>query len=82
MYGCPYGCIYKSADIVQEMRTGKNFQYQGDVIVTMVRENGGKVSITGFNHYARPAFIRGGPGLPGCGRDSDRANHFTVTIRL
>jgi ferredoxin len=53
MYGCPYGCIYNSADMVREMRAGKNFQYQGDVIVTTVREDGGKVFITGFNRRTR-----------------------------
>jgi ferredoxin len=49
MYGCPYGCIYNSADIVREMRAEKNFQYQRDVIVTTLRENGGKVFIAGFD---------------------------------
>ncbi len=53
MYGCPYGCIYNSADTVREMRAGKNFQYQGDVIVTTVHEDGGKVLIAGFNRRTR-----------------------------
>ena len=53
MYGCPYGCIYNSADLVREMRAGKNFQYQRDVIVTTLRESGGKVFIAGFNRRTR-----------------------------
>jgi NAD-dependent dihydropyrimidine dehydrogenase PreA subunit len=53
MYGCPYGCIFNSADIVREMRSEKNFQYQRDVIVTALRENGGKVFIAGFNRRTR-----------------------------
>ena len=53
MYGCPYGCIYNSADTVRELRTEKNFTYQRDVIVTSVRENPEKVFITGHHRETR-----------------------------
>ena len=53
MYGCPYGCIYNSADTVRELRAEKNFAYQRDVIVTSVRENAEKVFITGFHRETR-----------------------------
>ena len=49
MYGCPYGCIYNSADTVRELRAEKNFTYQRDVIVTSLRENSEKVFIEGFH---------------------------------
>ncbi len=53
MYGCPYGCIFNSAGIVRELRAGKNFSYQRDVIVTTVREDSGKVVIEGFHRQTR-----------------------------
>jgi choline dehydrogenase-like flavoprotein len=53
MYGCPYGCIYNSADTVRELRAEKNFTYQRDVIVTSLRENPGKVFIGGFHRETR-----------------------------
>ncbi|MFZ1071951.1 MAG: hypothetical protein WAO21_00810, partial [Verrucomicrobiia bacterium] len=53
MYGCPYGCIFNSAGIVRELRAGKNFSYQRDVIVTTVREDPGKVVIEGFHRQTR-----------------------------
>jgi ferredoxin len=53
MYGCPYGCIYNAADTVRELRAGKNFTYQRDVIVTTVREEAGKVFISGFHRETR-----------------------------
>jgi len=53
LYGCPFGCIYNSADTVREMQTGKNFQYQRDVIVTAVREDGGKVVIQARHRQTR-----------------------------
>jgi ferredoxin len=49
LYGCPYGCIYNSADTVRELRTDKNFTYERDVIVTKLRENSEKVFIEGFH---------------------------------
>ena len=49
MYGCPYGCIYNSADTVRELRAEKNFTYQRDVIVTSLRETPEKVFITGHH---------------------------------
>jgi choline dehydrogenase-like flavoprotein len=53
LYGCPYGCIYNSADTVRELRLEKNFRYQRDVIVTSLRENSGKVFITGHHRETR-----------------------------
>ncbi len=53
LYGCPYGCIYNSADTVQELRTEKNFRYQRDVIVTTLREDSGKVVIRGHHRQTR-----------------------------
>jgi choline dehydrogenase-like flavoprotein len=49
MTGCVYDCIYNSADTVRELRANKNFQYEGDVIVTKLRESSGAVSIEGFH---------------------------------
>lgn len=51
--GCPYGCIYSSAHTVRELRATPNFSYQGDVIVTRLREDSGKVLIEGFNRLTR-----------------------------
>jgi choline dehydrogenase-like flavoprotein len=53
LYGCPYGCIYNSADTVRELRSQENFQYQRDVIVTSLRENSKKVFIEGFHRRTR-----------------------------
>ena len=53
MYGCPYGCIFNSADIVRKLRTQKNFSYQRDVVVTSLREHAGKVAIEGFHRQTR-----------------------------
>ena len=53
MSGCPYGCIYNSADTVRELCAENNFSYQRDVIVTTVRENAEKVFIAGFHRETR-----------------------------
>jgi choline dehydrogenase-like flavoprotein len=53
MSGCPYSCIYNSADTVREMRKGKNFAYHRDVIVTRLREESGKVLVEGFHRQTR-----------------------------
>jgi choline dehydrogenase-like flavoprotein len=53
MSGCPYGCIYNSADTVRELRAEKNFIYQRDVIVTKVREDSKKVFVEGFHRETR-----------------------------
>jgi choline dehydrogenase-like flavoprotein len=58
LYGCPYGCIYNSADTVRELCAEKNFQYQRDIIVTKLRENSEKVFIEGFHRETRaPLFF-------------------------
>jgi choline dehydrogenase-like flavoprotein len=53
LYGCPYGCIYNSADTVREMQSDARFKYQRDVIVTRLREDSGKVFITAYHHRTR-----------------------------
>jgi ferredoxin len=53
MSGCPYGCIYNAADTIRELRAEKNFAYQRDVIVTVVRETSEKVFIEGFHRETR-----------------------------
>lgn len=45
MGGCVFGCIYNSADTVQELRADKKFSYHGDLIVKTVRETGAKIFI-------------------------------------
>jgi len=57
MYGCPYGCISNSADIVHELSANKNFSYQRDVIVTSLREDSGKVVIEGFHSQTRAPLV-------------------------
>jgi choline dehydrogenase-like flavoprotein len=57
MSGCPYGCIYNSADTVRELRAEKNFIYQRDVIVTKVREDSEKVFIEGFHRETRAPLL-------------------------
>ena len=54
--GCPYGCIYNSADTVRELRLEKNFSYQRNVIVTRLRENSEKVFVEGFHRETRATF--------------------------
>jgi ferredoxin len=53
MYGCPYGCIYNSADTVRELFGGKGFTYQRDVVVRSLREQAGKVIIEGYHRQTR-----------------------------
>jgi ferredoxin len=53
MSGCPYGCIFNSADTVRELRAENNFSYQRDVIVTSLRERSGNVAIEGFHRQTR-----------------------------
>jgi len=53
MSGCPYGCIFNSADIVHQLSANKSFSYERDVIVTSLREDSGKVVIEGFHRKTR-----------------------------
>jgi len=53
MYGCPYGCIFNSADTLRALRAESNFRYQHNVIVTALREQAGKVAIEGFDRQTR-----------------------------
>jgi len=53
MYGCPYGCIFNSADVVHELSANGHFTYQRDVIVTRLRESSGNVAIEGFHRPTR-----------------------------
>ena len=57
LHGCPYGCIYNSADTVREMRAGPRFNYQRDVIVTALREQSGKVIIEGHHRQTRSPLV-------------------------
>ena len=55
MYGCPYGCIYNSAETVSRIARGSNnFQYQRDVIVTQAARKSRK----GFHHRLSPRDAR------------------------
>jgi choline dehydrogenase-like flavoprotein len=49
MYGCPYGYIYNSAVTVRQMQAQERFTYQGDAIVTLLRESAGGVLIEGYH---------------------------------
>ncbi|HXF09964.1 MAG TPA: hypothetical protein VN625_04205 [Desulfuromonadaceae bacterium] len=53
LYGCPYGCIYNSADTVREMQADQRFKYQPDVIVTKLREEGRQVVVEGHHRRTR-----------------------------
>ena len=55
MTGCPYGCIYNSADTVRQLllQPQEAFRYQPDVIVTHLREKGGAVVIEAFHRQTR-----------------------------
>jgi choline dehydrogenase-like flavoprotein len=59
MTGCVYGCIYNSADTVRELQQNKNFRYEGNVIVTKLRESSGAVSIEGFQRTSAQALSFG-----------------------
>ena len=48
MYGCPYGCIYNSADTVAAFRANPLFSYRSGVIVTRVEERSGAVLLSGY----------------------------------
>lgn len=48
MYGCPYGCIYNSADTVAAFRANPLFSYKPGVIVTRVEEHGDTVRLSGY----------------------------------
>jgi choline dehydrogenase-like flavoprotein len=56
MTGCPYGCIYNSADTVGEMRGNPRFQYQRDRIITTLRETAGGVTVSGYDRLTRQPF--------------------------
>jgi len=53
MSGCPYGCIFNSADTVRQLQTRPGFTYQRDAIVTTLTETGGRVDVRGFDHRTR-----------------------------
>jgi len=53
MSGCPYGCIYNSADTVREMQANPRFHYQRDVIVTKLQEEKDQIVISGFERKTR-----------------------------
>ncbi|MGB8356666.1 MAG: hypothetical protein WCD79_22400 [Chthoniobacteraceae bacterium] len=47
MYGCPWCCIYNSADTVARLQDNPAFRYQPGIIVDRVAESGGAAQITG-----------------------------------
>jgi choline dehydrogenase-like flavoprotein len=53
MSGCPYGCIYNSADTVREMQANPRFTYQRDVVVAGLKEEKDQIVISGFDHKTR-----------------------------
>ena len=53
MSGCPYGCIFNSADTVRQLQCRPGFTYQRDAIVTTLSEAGGRVHIRGFDRRSR-----------------------------
>lgn len=57
LYGCPYGCIYNSAQDVQRFRTeaGSGFAYRGNVIVDRIVEDNGNVRVMGYDRLTRAA---------------------------
>jgi len=53
LYGCPYGCIYNSAETISEMCGDINFRYERDVVITKLNENGEKVFIQAYHRKTR-----------------------------
>jgi choline dehydrogenase-like flavoprotein len=53
MSGCPYGCIYNSADTVRQMLANPRFHYRRDVIVTKFHEENDRIIISGFERKTR-----------------------------
>ena len=51
--GCPYGCIFNSADTVRQLQTRPDFTYQREAIVTRLGETGGRVEVRGFDRRTR-----------------------------
>lgn len=47
MYGCPFGYIYNSADMVERLRAQGGFEYRSGVLVEQVVEAGGEVRVKG-----------------------------------
>ncbi len=45
MHGCPWGCIYNSADTVRRMLENPRFSYRGNTIVRQVEEHGASVVV-------------------------------------
>jgi choline dehydrogenase-like flavoprotein len=56
MYGCPYGYIFNSANLVSAWINRPLFQYQRDVIVESLQEQGGHVWIRGHRRGGREPF--------------------------
>jgi choline dehydrogenase-like flavoprotein len=47
MYGCPFGYIYNSADMIDRLRAHGGFEYRPGVLVEEVAETGGEVAVKG-----------------------------------
>lgn len=56
MSGCLYGCIFNAADTVREMQANPRFTYRRDAIVTALRENPERATVTGYDRRTREAF--------------------------
>jgi choline dehydrogenase-like flavoprotein len=55
LYGCPYGCIYKSSESIPHLQAlfPGRFRYQPDVIVENITETPGTVLISGYNRLSK-----------------------------
>jgi choline dehydrogenase-like flavoprotein len=49
MYGCPYGCIYNSANTLSELQTASRIRYVPNVVVTQLKEGADRVVIEGVD---------------------------------
>lgn len=56
MHGCPYGCIYNSADTVAAFRANPMFSYRPGVIVTRVEERSDAVRLSGYERETGAAW--------------------------
>lgn len=53
MSGCPYGCIYNSADTVRVLQRDPRFTYQRDIIVTRLAEEKDRILLSGIERKSR-----------------------------
>jgi ferredoxin len=53
IYGCPYGCIYNSANDLASLLQHPRLQYQSNTVVTTVHEEGDIVTVNGFDRLSK-----------------------------